>query len=275
MLLEKRAAIVTGAGGGIGKAVAMGLAAEGARVVVNDINQANAGKTVEEIRSAGGTAEAFICNVSEYGDVEKLVAFTVKEFGTVDILVNNVGWGSLFMIQDLPPDEWERNLKITMTSTFNCSKAVIPYMIEKKYGKIISIASTAGIRMSTVAGVDYTAAKHGILGLNHSLAYEVAEYGINVNAIAPGMTMTDRNKSYMSPEDIAELEDNIPMGRFCDPSDIADAAVFLASEKARMITGQVLTVDGGWLLGMSGSYGKSIEKRKANSRKKVEERKKG
>jgi NAD(P)-dependent dehydrogenase (short-subunit alcohol dehydrogenase family) len=193
----------------------------------------------------------------------------------VDILVNNVGWGSLFIIQELLPEEWERNIKITMSSTFNCCKAVSPLMIKRRSGRIINIASTAGLRMSTVAGVDYTAAKHGVLGLTHALAYELAEYGITVNAICPGMTMTDRNKSYMSPQDIAELEDNIPMGRFCDPSDIADTAVFLASDRAKMITGQAIAVDGGWLLGMSGSYGKSIEKRKANSRKRTEERERG
>jgi NAD(P)-dependent dehydrogenase (short-subunit alcohol dehydrogenase family) len=129
--------------------------------------------------------------------------------------------------------------------------------------------------MSTVAGVDYTAAKHGVLGLTHALAYELAEYGINVNAINPGMTMTDRNKGYMSSEDIAELEGNIPMGRFCDPEDIANTAVFLASEKSRMITGQSITVDGGWLLGLSGNYAESMAKRKANSKKKAEEIQRG
>jgi NAD(P)-dependent dehydrogenase (short-subunit alcohol dehydrogenase family) len=271
MELEKRVAIITGAGSGIGKAIALAFAAEGALVIVNDINKESAQKVVGEIERRNGIARYYICSVSQYSEVEKLVAFTLKEFGTVDILVNNVGWGSLFMIVDMPPDEWENNLKTTLSSNFNCSKAVVPIMTKKKYGKIISIASTAGIRMSTVAGVDYTAAKHGVLGLMHALAYELAEYGINVNAVNPGMTMTDRNKGYMSPDDIVELEDNIPMGHFCDPTDIANAVVFLASEKARMITGQSITVDGGWLLGLSGSYGKSMAKRKANSEKRINE----
>ena len=272
MELKNKVALITGAGNGIGRAIALLFAREGAKVVINDLRENQTKETAAEIERLGGRKQEILqyaADVSKFDDVKKMVDHIISEWGTIDILVNTVGIGSLFLIQDMPEDVWDKNISITLSSAFYCCKAVAPFMIEKKSGKIISIASTAAVRMSTSGGVDYTAAKHGLLGLYHALAFELAKYGINVNAINPGMTRTPRNTSYMSDEEIKKLEGDIPLGKFCEAEDIAEAALFLASERSRMITGQALTVDGGWLLGLASDYPKVMEGRISGSKNKA------
>lgn len=272
MELKGKVALVTGAGDGIGKAIALKFASEGAIVLVNDRNEEKALSTVREIGSKDGFAKEYIIDTSDSVKVSEMVDSSLREFGKIDILANNVGIGSLFVIEEMPANVWDDTLRITLSSAFYCCRAVAPNMIKRKEGKIITIASTAAVRMSTIAGVDYTAAKHGLIGLNHSLAFELAGYGINVNVINPGMTMTDRNRNYMTVEEIRQLEQDIPMGRFCRPEEIAETALFLASNRSKMITGQAITVDGGWTLGLASNYSNTMEKRINNSRTKAIER---
>jgi len=271
MELKGKTALVTGAGMGIGRATALRLAREGTCVIVNDMLLKEAESTAAKIEDSNGEAFAFEADVADRTKVQEMVEAGIRRFGMIDILVNNAGTGSLFLMKDMPYEAWDRNVAITFTGSFNCCKAVIPHMINKQSGKIVFIASTAAIRMSTVAGADYTAAKHGILGLNHQLAYELAEYGINVNAINPGITLTERAKKLLTKEQRQKLMDNIPLGKFCMPEDIAEAVVFLASERSRMITGQTLTVDGGWMLGLASGYAEDMKMRQEVSRKAASE----
>ncbi|MBN2051790.1 MAG: SDR family oxidoreductase [Spirochaetales bacterium] len=274
MELKDSVALVTGAGSGIGKAIALRFAEEGAKVVVNDLTALAMKETASEIRERCGRDVQIIeyaADVSRFSDIQTMVDTVVRQWGTIDILANTVGMGSLFVIQDIPAEVWDRNITITLSSAFYCCKAVAPIMIEHGRGKIISIGSTAGVRMSTSAGVDYTAAKYGLQGLNHTLAFELAKYGINVNVINPGMTRTPRNTNYMAPEQIKKLERDIPMGKFCEPEDIAETALFLASDRSRMITGQAISVDGGWTLGLALDYPSVIDSRLEISRTKAAE----
>ncbi len=270
--LENCVALITGAGSGIGKAIALRFAEERARVVVNDLSPEITSGTASQLRERGVSDDFIMEHASDatnFSEIQAMVDAVVRRWGTIDILVHTIGMGSLFVIQDMPADIWERNIAVSLSSGFYCCKAVAPIMINQKKGKIINIASTAGVRMSTSAGVDYTAAKHGLIGLNHALAFELARYGINVNVINPGMTRTPRNTNYMEPEEISKLERDIPLGKFCEPEDIAETALFLASERSRMITGQAITVDGGWLLGLASDYPTTIEARIKNSRVKA------
>jgi 3-oxoacyl-[acyl-carrier protein] reductase len=247
MSLAGRTALVTGAGSGIGAAIATQLAAHGANVAVNDIDAAAAERTVATIAAAGGTAAAFSADVTSEPQVRSMCEHLRDTFGELDILVNNAGVLSTTPTAELALAAWERTLAVNLTGAFNCCRAVLPAMQHRRYGKIINIASLAGESGGISVGVDYAASKGGLLALTRKLALEVAAFGINVNAIAPGTTSTPM-VDVMPEQDRTALLAKIPLGRFATPADIAAAACFLAGEESSFITGATLDVNGGLLM---------------------------
>ncbi len=263
MELSGKVALVTGAGAGIGRAIALRFAQEGAHVIVNDIRREDAEKTGEEIRELGARALPVHADISSGQEVETLVESGVGHFGGIDILVNNAGiGGSSILVQDMPAEEWERVIAVNLNGPFYCSRAVIPPMIGRGGGKIVNIASIAARRMSNMGGAGYTASKYGLVGFSHHLAFELASYGINVNVICPGATLTPLVESRITEEIRTAVTRQIPLGRWITPQDVAEAALFLSSDRAAMITGTVLEVDGGQLLGISSDYQDDLQRRK-------------
>jgi NAD(P)-dependent dehydrogenase (short-subunit alcohol dehydrogenase family) len=251
MLLQGKTAIVTGSARGIGEGVAVAFAREGANVVVNGLTAADCNETVQTITDAGGKAIGVGADVSKAADVEAMVAAAIKQFGGVDILVNNAGIESTpTLLHEMTEAQWDKVTGVNLKGVFLCCKAVLPSMIAKGKGKIINVASTAGIRMTFFGSADYTASKHGVTGITQHLAWEVADHRINVNEICPGGVLTPLMEQGSTPEFRDKLIKRlVPLGRFCNLDDIAEAAVFLASDKSDMITGQLLAVDGGLLTG--------------------------
>jgi 3-oxoacyl-[acyl-carrier protein] reductase len=247
MSFAGRTALVTGAGSGIGAAIATHLAARGANVAVNDIDPAAAERTVAAIAAAGGIAGAFTADVTSEPEVRSMCRRIVETFGALDILVNNAGVLSTTPTGELTVDAWERTLAVNLTGAFNCCRAVLPAMQQRRYGKIINIASLAGESGGISVGADYAASKGGLLALTRKLALEVAAFAINVNAIAPGTTSTPMVDA-MPEEDRVNLLAKIPLGRFATPADIAHAACFLAGDESSFITGATLDVNGGLLM---------------------------
>lgn len=261
MELKDQIAIVTGAGRGIGEAIAMTFAREGAHVVVVDINLDDAKKVSEKIISLGRRALPMKADVSSRSQVESMVNEAVKEFGTIDILVNNAGIsGCSRLVKDIPEESWDQVMAINLKGVFLCCQAVVPIMIGKGRGKIVNIASLAARRMSFLGGADYTASKYGVVGLSHHLAYELAIHRINVNVVCPGATLTKMTDEKAPRELKEKVAANMPLGRWCRPEDQAEAVLFLVSERSSMMTGHVLDVDGGQLLGF-GNYPEDIARR--------------
>jgi 3-oxoacyl-[acyl-carrier protein] reductase len=252
MELRKKVALVTGAGQGIGKAIALGLAREGADIVVNDIDLAGAEGTVREIKKIRSKAKAMViqANVADEREVEAMIGRVLREWGGIDILVNNAGIGRPMMVEDMSKSEWDRIVDVNLGGVFNCSKAVIPTMKTRGGGKIINIASLAGKTMSYHGGADYTASKAAVLGFTRHLAFELGPHKINVNAICPGVTITPLVEAHSTSEMRKSVVSRTPLRDLVRPEDIADAVLFLASEKARMITGSTIDVDGGISLGL-------------------------
>ena len=251
MQLQGKTAIVTGSARGIGEGVAVAFAREGANVVVNGLTAESCNETVQKITAAGGKAIGIGADVSKAADVEAMVAAAIKQFGGVDILVNNAGIESTpTLLHEMTEAQWDKVTGVNLKGVFLCCKAVLPSMIAKGKGKIVNIASTAGIRMTFFGSADYTASKHGVTGITQHLAWEVADHRINVNEICPGGVLTPLMEQGSTPEFRDKLIKRlVPLGRFCNLDDIAEAAVFLASDKSDMITGQLLAVDGGLLTG--------------------------
>jgi NAD(P)-dependent dehydrogenase (short-subunit alcohol dehydrogenase family) len=247
MSFAGRTALVTGAGSGIGAAIATHLAARGANVVVNDIDPAAAERTAAAIAAASGIAVAFAADVTSEPEVGAMCRRILETFGALDILVNNAGVLSTTPTAELAVDAWERTLAVNLTGAFNCCRAVLPAMQQRRYGKIINIASLAGESGGISVGVDYAASKGGLLALTRRLALEAAAFAINVNAIAPGTTSTPMVDA-MPEKDRTALLAKIPLGRFATPADIAYAACFLAGDESSFITGATLDVNGGLLM---------------------------
>ncbi|HEY82428.1 MAG TPA: SDR family oxidoreductase [Dehalococcoidia bacterium] len=243
--LKGKIALVTGAGSGLGKAIALGLAREGADVAVNDVKLEAAEDTAEEIAALGSRSMAVQADVADEAEVNRMVARIVGEWGGIDILVNNAGATSHLLIEDTEKAEWDRVLSINLDGAFNCSKAVIPSMKQRGGGRIINIISYSGERMTMIGGVPYTASKAGIWGLTRQLSFELGRYQITVNGISPGNVITPMLRSGTTPERLEEMKKWYPLGDMPTPEDVADAAVFLASSRARMINGVNLAVDGG------------------------------
>ena len=245
MRLKKQVAIVTGAGQGIGRAIALTLVREGATVVVNDIDLEKAEKVAEEIGAQGGQALPVQADVSKAKDVDILVKKTLDSYKRVDILVNNAGVAKMTRLLELTEAEWDRTMNINIKGQFLCSKAVIAQMIKQKRGKIVNIASLAA-HIGAPGLAAYGASKGGVVQLTKALAVELGKYNIMVNAVSPGLTMTELIKSAVKDRpDFIEGMDRIPLRRAAEPEDIANAVLFLASSESDYITGQVLIVDGG------------------------------
>ena len=244
MILHEKTALVTGAGKGIGRAIALRLANEGANVVINYSGSEDAAADcAAECEKTGVRTLRVKADVSDAAQVEEMFARAVEEFGTVDILVNNAGITRDKIILRMKEEDFDSVLDINLKGSYNCMKAASKIMLKQRSGRIISISSIVGLR-GNAGQVNYSASKAGIIGMTKSLARELASKGINVNAVAPGFIETDMTKALPEAEK-EKLLAVIPTGRMGKPEDIAGAVLFLAGPDSSYITGQVLTVDGG------------------------------
>lgn len=246
---EGKTAIVTGAGRGMGRAIALTLAQDGASVIVNDIKREGAEQVVREIEAAGGQAMAYVADISHENDVNAMVQAAVERFGAVDILVNNAGiLGNTRPLEEIPGDEWDAMMAINVKGVFNCTKAVLPIMKARHYGKIVNVSSSAGRSTSTFGGAHYTTSKAAILGLTRHTAREAAPYNINVNATAPGSMDTEMVRERATPEHIRSEEQKIPLRRLGTSQDEANLVAFLCSDDSSYIAGATIDINGADLL---------------------------
>jgi len=242
--LDGKVALITGAGRGIGRAIALELAQRGANVVINYNKSAEAAeKLVKEIEALGRKAASMQADVSDFKQAEALIKFAVETFGDLSILVNNAGITRDQLIMLMPEADWDAVITTNLKSTFNCSKAAVKHMMRKRTGRIINIASVAG-QMGNPGQTNYSASKAGQIGFTKALAREVAARNITVNAIAPGFVDTEILDA-MTPETLEAALKMVPLARKGKPEEIAYAVAFLASDQAAYITGQVLGIDGG------------------------------
>jgi len=241
--LAGKVALVTGAAQGIGKAVALLLARNGADIIVSDINLEKAEETAKEIQTLGRKAIAMKVDVANLDQVERMVETILQQLGQIDILVNNAGITRDKLILRMTEEDWDAVLNINLKGTFNCTKAVVRHMSKQKSGKIVSIASVVG-EMGNAGQANYAASKAGVIGFTKTIAREFASRGINVNAIAPGYIETPMT-DVLPAKVKEELKRLIPVERLGKPEDVAEAVLFLVSEASSYITGQVLNVNGG------------------------------
>jgi NAD(P)-dependent dehydrogenase (short-subunit alcohol dehydrogenase family) len=249
MRLKDKVAIVTGAGRGIGEGIALRFAEEGAKLIVNDVSEGDASRTVEAIKSKGGQAVIVIGSVASRQVAQKMVDTAVKEFGTVDILVNNAGIIRDAMLHKMTDEQWDQVIEVNLKGVFLCTQCAAQVMREKGYGKIINVSSSSW--RGNPGQINYSATKAGVIGMTKTAAKELASKGINVNVIAPAMVFTDMIKS-MPPEKVDRLEKMlaliVPLNRWGAPRDIANLALFLASDESSFITGQLIHCDGGMIM---------------------------
>ncbi|WP_370589227.1 3-hydroxybutyrate dehydrogenase [Thermoactinomyces sp. CICC 10521] len=254
--LDQKTAIVTGAGSGIGWAIARKFAGAGAKVVIADINEKAAEKAADNLAAQGFTAVAVPCDVTDESQVETMISRAVSRFGRLDILVNNAGIQFVSNLEDFPTDKFEQLIRIMLIGPFIATKKVFPIMKEQKFGRIINMASINGL-VGFAGKAAYNSAKHGVIGLTKVAALEGATHGITVNALCPGYVDTplvqnqlkDLAKTRNVPLDkvMAEvLFPLVPQQRLLDPEEIADYALFLAGERAKGVTGQAVVIDGGY-----------------------------
>lgn len=247
MLLDGKTALVTGASRGIGRAIALCLAAEGARVAINYAGNVKAAEEVKAaVEAAGGAAILCQADISDSAAVEAMVADVVKEFGTIDILVNNAGITRDTLLMRMKDEDFAKVLDTNLKGVFYCTKAVAKLMMKKRSGRIVNMASVVGL-VGNAGQTNYAAAKAGVIGFSKSAARELASRGITVNVVAPGFIGTDMTA--VLPEAVKEKTlAGIPLGKMGEPEDVANAVLFLASDQASYITGQVVNVDGGMVM---------------------------
>jgi len=247
MRFENQVAVVTGAGRGIGHAIAVRLAKEGARVASVSRTEANAQKTADEINAAHADgAKAYAVDVADHDAVQKAAAQILADFGRVDILVNNAGVTRDGLSMRMSLDDWDTVLNTNLKGAFTFTQALMRSMIKQRSGRIINISSIAGLT-GNAGQANYSASKAGLIGLTKTLARELASRGITVNAVAPGLIETDMT-TVLSEEIRQAILQKVPLGKLGEPDDIAGAVAYLASPEAKYITGQVLTVDGGMVM---------------------------
>ena len=243
-MLEGKTAIVTGASGGIGRAIVLGLAKEGAAVAIHyHGNKEKAEAVRQEIEELGAKAEIFCCDVSDFAQCESFVKEVIKTFGRVDILINNAGITKDGLVMGMKEADFDAVINTNLKGSFNCIRFVSRQMMKQRYGRIINLSSVVGI-FGNAGQVNYAASKAGIIGMTKSAARELGSRGITVNAIAPGFIQTDMTDS-LSDDMKNQMLGAISLGSFGKVEDIAYTAAFLASDRARYITGQVIQVDGG------------------------------
>lgn len=245
MRLENKSAIVTGAGRGLGKGIALKLASEGAKVIVVDVAKEPAEETAAEIEAAGGTAKAFVCNIAIQEEVKAMYDFTLEQFGTLDIAVNNAGINRDGMLHKMSAEQWNQVIAVNLTGTFFSVQCASQILREKGQGAIINIASASWL--GNIGQANYAASKAGVVGLTKTASRELAKKGVTCNTICPGFIETDMTRGV--PEKVWDIMvGKIPMGRAGKPSDVANLVAFLASDEADYITGEVLNVGGGMIL---------------------------
>ena len=257
--IRDRVALVTGAGRGIGRQICLTLAEEGVRVAVNDIREEGAAAVADEIMKAGGRAMGVVADVTDYAGVAAMVTRVIDEFGQLDILVNNAGIPVIASSQDAMAAagqffsqseraQWDRTMGLITYGVLNCSRAVVEHMSERRWGRIVSIISDAG-RVGEPRLVAYSMAKAGVVGFSKALAKEVGRYCITVNCVSPATTETEATAAWIKAQG-EQIMRGYPLAkglnRLGQPTDIADAVAFLASQRAEWITGQVLSVNGGY-----------------------------
>ena len=243
MDLKGKVAIVTGGAQGIGKSIATRLAQEGANVVIADVMEEVAKSTAQEISQKGNEAISIRVDVSRLSSVEEMVKKTLDKFGRIDILINNAGITRDGLVMRMKEEDWDLVLDINLKGAFNCIKAVSPIMMKQKSGKIVNIASIVGI-IGNIGQANYSASKAGLIALTKTCARELASRRINVNAVAPGFIQTSMTERL--PAQVKEkLSSQIPFGEIGKPEDVASAVLFLVSEEASYVTGEVIRVDGG------------------------------
>ena len=249
MRLFNKVSLVTGAGKGIGRSIALTFAKEGSCVVVNDINLDDANAVAEEIITGGGKAISIKADVSQSTEVNGMVKQALKNFGNIDILVNNAGIQTVNPFLDLSEEEWYRVIDVNLNGTFFCSQIIAREMVKRGKGKIINISS---IHQSAPRfnKIHYDVSKAGIAMLTKDMALELSKYKINVNSVAPGAIMTPMNEDILeSPKKMAEVESKIPWKRMGKPEEVAQAVLYLASDESNYVTGITINVDGGSSLG--------------------------
>ncbi|MCG5057701.1 MAG: 3-oxoacyl-[acyl-carrier-protein] reductase [Limnoraphis sp. WC205] len=244
--LKEQVAIITGASRGIGRAIAIALASEGANIVVNYASSSGAAdELVSEITQAGGNAIALQADVSQADQVDTLISSVMEKWGRIDILVNNAGITRDTLLLRMKPEEWQAVIDLNLTGVFLCTRAVSKIMLKQRSGRIINIASVAG-QMGNPGQANYSAAKAGVIGFTKTVAKELASRGLTVNAVAPGFIQTDMTKDLKNTEEILKF---IPLGRYGQPQEVAGMVRFLAADPAAAyITGQVFNVDGGMVM---------------------------
>jgi 2-hydroxycyclohexanecarboxyl-CoA dehydrogenase len=258
--LAGKTVIVTGGGSNIGRAIVLAFAKEKSNVVIADIDEAQGQKVAKEAVALGGKVIAIKTDVTSLDSVTATVKRTIEEFGKLDILVNNVGWTLDRLFIEKPRSELEKEVNINFWGVLNCTRAVLEHMIERKYGKIISIGSDAG-RMGEYREAVYAACKGGVIAMSKALARELGRYGINVNVVCPGMTLPENPEhagelsmwkspmaQFLTPEVQEKAAKAYPLRRLGKPEDIANVVVFLASDAASFITGQTISVSGGYTM---------------------------
>lgn len=243
-MLEGKIALVTGASRGIGRQIALTLGAKGAAVIVNyNGSAAKAEDVVNEIKAAGGKAEAVQCNVAEFESCGSMLAEVVEKYGRLDILVNNAGITRDNLLMKMSEEDFDAVINTNLKGVFNCIKHISRQMLKQRAGRIINISSVSGV-LGNAGQANYCAAKAGVIGLTKSAARELASRGITVNAVAPGFIVTDMT-DVLSDSVKASIIEQIPMKKLGETADIAEAVAFLASDEAKYITGQVLSINGG------------------------------
>jgi 3-oxoacyl-[acyl-carrier protein] reductase len=240
-------AVITGAGQGIGRAIALAFGKQGTHVVIADVRGPSASKVKEEIEGTGNAALAIEVDVFSEQSVSLMVERTLEEFGTIGVLINNAAIYPAASMEELTSQSWDRVIGTNLTGAFLCSRAVVPTMRGKKKGRIINFSSSTAFR-GAKNGAHYAASKAGIVGFTKALALELASSGITVNAICPGLTDTAQPRGHMTDEELYAKKERVPLGRIAQAEDMVGPVLFLASDKASHITGQTIFVNGGDLM---------------------------